>query len=91
VIITKPGGLSIAEALVRELIPIFISPIPGQETENIRALSKHSVGLRPRNIREIKDIILELKDNPQRFRSMKENIRKIKKPFAACDVAHVIR
>jgi processive 1,2-diacylglycerol beta-glucosyltransferase len=91
VIVTKPGGLSIAEAMVRELIPVFISPIPGQETGNIAALKKHSVGVRPRNLRELKKLILGLKDNPAQFRSMKENIRKIKKPFAACDVAHAIR
>ncbi|MDD4900276.1 MAG: glycosyltransferase, partial [Candidatus Omnitrophica bacterium] len=32
--ITKPGGLSISEALAMELIPVFISAIPGQEVEN---------------------------------------------------------
>jgi len=91
VIVTKPGGLSIAEALVRELIPVFISPVPGQEIGNILALKKHSVGIRPKSLRELKELILSLRDNPAQFRSMKENIRKIKKPFAACDVAHAIR
>ena len=43
VMVTKPGGLSIAEALVKKLPMIFFSAIPGQETNNIKVLSSYEV------------------------------------------------
>ncbi|MCX7927317.1 MAG: hypothetical protein N2606_04195 [Candidatus Omnitrophica bacterium] len=42
-IVTKPGGLTIAELLAMELPPIFISAIPGQEMENIRVLAEYGI------------------------------------------------
>jgi len=43
-IITKPGGLSIAELLCMELPPVFISAIPGQEHENVKILEEYGIG-----------------------------------------------
>src|SRR4030042_2821818 len=60
-IVTKPGGLTISEILNMELIPVFIYPIPGQETGNVSVLKKYGVGLSPRNIKEIRNIVLDLK------------------------------
>ena len=44
-IITKPGGLTIAESLAMGLLPIFITAIPGQETENAKILAKKLINL----------------------------------------------
>ena len=43
------------------------------------------------NIREIKDLILNLKNNPQRREELKQKIREIQKPFACQELASVIR
>ena len=43
VMVTKPGGLSIAEALVKKLPMLFFSAIPGQETNNIKVLSTYGL------------------------------------------------
>jgi processive 1,2-diacylglycerol beta-glucosyltransferase len=91
VIITKPGGLSIAELLNMELLPIFISAIPGQEEENIKALSAYGLGFLPTDIRQIRELVLELRDNPQKLQSLKRNIANIAKPFACQEIASVIR
>lgn len=32
--ITKPGGITISEALTRQIPMIFLDPAPGQELEN---------------------------------------------------------
>ncbi|HTY45861.1 MAG TPA: glycosyltransferase, partial [Patescibacteria group bacterium] len=50
IIITKPGGLSTVESLSMGLFPIFIVPIPGQETENIRCLAEQGVGMYAKGI-----------------------------------------
>jgi processive 1,2-diacylglycerol beta-glucosyltransferase len=89
-IITKPGGLSIAEILAMELIPVFISAIPGQETENVRALRQYNVGLSPKSIKEIEKIVLDFKNHPDKLMIMKENIKKISKPFCLKEICDVI-
>lgn len=90
IIITKGGGLSIQEALAMELIPIFISPIPGQEENNIKILQKYEIGFSPKNIKDIKNIILDFKDHPHKLKYAKDNIKKIKKPNALKEICNVV-
>jgi len=91
VIITKPGGSSIAEFLNMELFPIFISAIPGQEQENVRILASYGVGCAPKNIKQIKEWVVELKNNPQKLQSLKKNIGQVAKPLAWQEISSVIR
>lgn len=89
-IITKPGGLSISELLAMELVPVFISPIPGQETANIEALNNYGVGIFAKGASGIREIVLDYKEHPQKLSAMKERIRKIKRPCAAEELFNVI-
>jgi len=91
VIVTKPGGSSIAEFLNMELFPIFISAIPGQEQENVKTLAAYGVGCAPKNIKEIKDLIVELKGNPQKLQNLKKNVIQAAKPSACQEISSVIR
>lgn len=90
VLITKPGGLSISEALSMDLFPIFISPIPGQETENIKALAYYGIGLRPKSVGRIKDIVLDLKLHPDKLKEIQEAMRRVKKPFSVRQVCDAV-
>ncbi|MCM8770318.1 MAG: hypothetical protein NC936_00410 [Candidatus Omnitrophica bacterium] len=90
IIITKPGGISIAEVLAKGLVPIFISPIPGQETENLKAMQNYGIGIYPRRIKDIKDIVLDYKTHPQKLDIVKENIKKLKETFLPEDLCNVI-
>lgn len=89
-ILTKPGGLSIVESLVMDLMPIFIVPIPGQETENIKALANYGIGMEASDVQRIKETIIYFRDHPDKLKNIKETIRKIKKPFAARDICDAI-
>jgi len=91
VIITKPGGSSIAEFLNLGLFPVFISVIPGQEQENVSVLSSYGVGCAPKNIQQIKDLVIDLKNNPQKLQGLKKNIAQVAKPLACQEIASVIR
>jgi processive 1,2-diacylglycerol beta-glucosyltransferase len=87
-IITKPGGLTIAESLAMGLSPVFITAIPGQETENVRILAVNHIGVRARDSRLVKDIVLHFKYNPRELAIAKDAINKFKRPFAVkelCD------
>ena len=86
VIVTKPGGLSIAESLAMGLFPIFISAIPGQETENVRILSTRGVGITGKGVDFIKRTVAALRDDPEKLRAARIAIDKVKKPFAARDI-----
>lgn len=90
IIITKPGGLSIAEILAMELVPIFISAIPGQETINIKVLEEYGIGVTRRYINDIRDTVLDYRDHPEKLEKIKENIRVIKKPFATRDLCDAV-
>jgi len=89
-IITKPGGLTISETLSMELIPVFISAIPGQESGNVEVLQEYGIGLNPKSVSEIKDIVLELKDNPEKYNLLKESMRQLKKPDCLKEICNVI-
>jgi len=90
VIVTKPGGLSIAEAIALEVPPIFINPIPGQELANIRVLQENGIGIRARGIQDLEQIIIELERNPRKLSRMKESIRRLRKPEAVRETCRVI-
>lgn len=89
-IITKPGGSSISEALARELAPLFISVIPGQEAENARVLEKYGIGMMASGPEQIREIVLDFKNHPDKIIKIKENIRKMKKPYALEELYDVV-
>ncbi|MBU1091237.1 MAG: hypothetical protein KKC42_05295 [Candidatus Omnitrophica bacterium] len=91
IIITKPGGSTISEILMRELVPIFISPIPGQESGNVQILMKYGIGILPRGVREIKQFVLDFKEHPEKIENIRKSIRKLKNPDVLRDISDVIR
>ncbi|MDO8488600.1 MAG: glycosyltransferase [Candidatus Omnitrophota bacterium] len=91
IMITKPGGSSIAELLVMGLVPIFITAIPGQEENNAKALAAYGVGFTPRNIKQIKKMVIDLKNDPQKLKSLKNNAMGLAKPYACQELADAIR
>ncbi|MDD5465363.1 MAG: glycosyltransferase [Candidatus Omnitrophica bacterium] len=90
IIITKPGGSSIAEFLNMELFPIFISAIPGQEQENIRILAGYGVGYALKNVKRIKELVVELRNNPRKLQALKKDAGRAAKPFACQEIASAI-
>ncbi|MDD5506342.1 MAG: glycosyltransferase, partial [Candidatus Omnitrophica bacterium] len=91
IIVTKPGGSTIAEVLNMGLVPVFISVIPGQEEGNVAALEEFGVSLTPKTVDATKDIILEFKNNPEKLQEMQLRVQKLKKPFSCQELAGVIR
>jgi len=90
VLITKPGGLTISEALVIPVPMILFNPIPGQEEENSRFLIKHKAAIRADKIEEINDMISDLYRNKVLYESLKQNQLKIAKPNASLLIAQTI-
>jgi len=73
VIITKPGGLTVSEAINKNIpiiIPFFI---PGQEEENTEILVKSGVAVRTSKISELNPLIDSFCLNPGLLEEMRKN------------------
>jgi len=90
VIIGKPGGLTISEGLAMNLFPIFITVIPGQESENVKALAEEGIGIYSTDMQHIKEVVLDLKNNPDRLNSIRQNIRRTQRPYAAREICNAV-
>lgn len=90
VLITKPGGVTIAEALSSDLPMLFIKGIPGQETQNGVILESYGCAIRVRNTRELKDMVAHLKTHPELLQQMKNRIQAVKKPYASKEISEYV-
>lgn len=89
-IITKPGGLTISEALTKGLPLVIVKPIPGQEAANANFLVKKGAALKVDEVNEIANTVKELLINKEKLAYMSLQARQISKPKAAFDIASLI-
>ena len=90
VFVTKPGGLSTAEALAAEVPMALCKPLPGQEERNVRVLSDWGVALRVRKIDDLGTVVTDaLTDSGRRARMIAAS-RRYGRPDAAHRVAAMI-
>lgn len=89
-IITKPGGLTSSEALVKGLPMVIVNPIPGQEEGNSRFLIQNGAAIRVDNIKELGNIVEMLFDDPAKLQEMRQSALKLAKPTASRDIGNMI-
>lgn len=73
-IITKPGGLTVTEAIAKSLpivVPYFI---PGQEEENLEYLTLANIAIAVRDVKRIDKVISYLVNHPYRLDQMRQSI-----------------
>lgn len=91
VLLTKPGGLTTAEALVAGVPMILFKPLPGQEERNVRYLTERRAAVRARTPAELERTVRDLIENPSRTERMAAAIRDIARPDAAAEIAEIVR
>ena len=84
--VTKPGGLSIAEALVSQLPMIFFHPIPGQETSNVRVLREYGICSMPADVPGIAGELRKLKSFRDAHLTALKRTQRLAKPSAVRDI-----
>jgi processive 1,2-diacylglycerol beta-glucosyltransferase len=89
--VTKPGGLSIAEALVSQLALIFFNAIPGQETGNIKVLQSYEVGISGCGVARIGEELVRLKFSRDAFLTILKKTKALGRPNAVRDIISLIR
>ncbi len=90
VIITKPGGMTTAESLVKGLPMIIVDPIPGQEARNTKLLLEKGIAVEIDNIDEVGMEINKILKNTQKIQAMKAAALKHGNPDAAINIAKLI-
>ncbi len=90
VIISKPGGLTTSEAIVKKLPMIIPFLIPGQEEDNAEFMINSNMAIKVKNINSINIIIDDLINNPTKLLIMKENMNKLSKNYSKKAIIDII-
>ena len=89
-LITKPGGLTVSEALVKKL-PLFLTdPIPGHEERNAEFLVNNGVSLRLTRTFEADEAVYQFFNNPCRAQAMPAMMQNLSPSNAADQLADFI-
>jgi len=91
VLITKPGGLTSAEALAAEVTMVLFKRLPGQEERNTRYLVDRHAAVRVKRSQDLPRVIARLLSSDAARSKMRSAMRALAKPNAAREVAGVIR
>jgi len=76
-LISKPGGLTTAEAFLSKIPVMAIAPLPGQEDENVDYLTGKKAIAIARNKENFGRTVSELLANDQALSTMAENAYKL--------------
>jgi len=91
IIVTKPGGLTISEALTKTLPMIIVQPILGQETRNCNILTGYGTAVKARNTKEVCGYIEEFAASPERMIGTRTRIKLLQYPDAAKNIADFVK
>jgi processive 1,2-diacylglycerol beta-glucosyltransferase len=92
ILLTKPGGLTISEALVARVPTVLVKPLGGQEERNTRHFLKARAALRANTqagVTRAVEGLLEAK--PHDLERLLGRADELRRPEAAADVAHMVR
>ena len=81
-IISKPGGLTVSEALAKNLPMLLVDPIPGHEERNVDFLVNNGMASLVTKNFPIDEAIYELFGNPVRLQTVRQTMQAIAHPDA---------
>lgn len=91
VLITKPGGLTSAEALAAGVPMVLFKPLPGQEERNTRYLVTRHAAVRARRYTDLAKTVERLLRSDRKLGEMRAVMKEIGRPNAAAHIAALIR
>lgn len=89
-LISKPGALTISEALTRELPMILHDPIPGPEVDNAKFVSDNGAAIWVKHQDTLDAVVREVLSDATILPKLRNNAKMLKKPYASDNIADVI-
>ena len=89
-LISKPGALTISEALTRELPMILHDPIPGPEVDNAKFVSDNGAAIWVRHQDTLDAVVREVLSDATILPKLRNNAKVLKKPYVSDNIADVI-
>lgn len=89
-IITKPGGLTTAEAIAKTLPMIILNPLPGQEDFNTNFLTNGGMAIKAKNEKDVVSILEDFFKDDSRQRAMRAAMAKNAKPDSSSRIAELL-
>jgi processive 1,2-diacylglycerol beta-glucosyltransferase len=89
-VVTKPGGLTVAESMVKGLPMILENPIPGQEERNTEFLMNLGLALKASKTFPVTEALSFLFYDDKRRELMSENMKLYAKPNATNDLCDFV-
>ena len=90
-LVTKPGGLTVSEALACNLPMAVFDAIPGQEEDNANFLKIHDMGVRLQKDGDFAGQITALLNEKETLRNMRENCKRFDKSQSIPNLLALIR
>ena len=90
IIITKPGGMTTAEALAKGLAMVILCPLPGQEERNGHFLTERGIAQRAEDAVEVARIVGDLLRDSAKLSSLRSRAREWARPDASFEVARLV-
>lgn len=89
-VISKPGGLTSAEAMAAGLPMVLIRPLPGQEKGNTEVLVHHGAAVHLQHDREVTPIVTTMLEKPELLEQMRARASALGRPGAAAEIARAV-
>lgn len=89
-LVSKPGGMTITEAINSGVPLLALDPLPGAEVRACDLIEKWGVGFWVRRTAELAPAVSRLLSNPRELEVMRERARALARPNAARDAAAAI-
>ena len=89
ILITKPGGVTTAEALAKNLPMLILQPLPGQEQNNTNFLLSQGVALKADDIDDSIAKLISLLKDKEKLNAIREKIAIVSKPLSSVKIAEL--
>lgn len=91
IIVSKAGGLTCSEALIKQTPLVIFKPTPGQEVRNARYLEESGAAVHADSVREVAETVGHWLADKAEYARVRESAARIAHPNAATDIAaHVL-
>ena len=89
-LVTKAGGMTLAEAIAAEVPLLTFGSLPGQEGQNERFAARTGIALAARSARELGALIDRALTMPELLEQLRDRMRRIRLPDASQRIVDVV-